>query len=49
MDFLDEYWHFLKQRKKLWMIPVILLLLLAAGLVVLAKGAALSPFIYTLF
>ncbi|MGH8492550.1 MAG: DUF5989 family protein [Moraxellaceae bacterium] len=49
MEFLKEYALFLKSRKKLWMIPVIILLMLAACLVFLAKGAAASPFIYTLF
>lgn len=49
MEFLKEYWLFLKTRKKLWMIPVIILLMLAASLVLLAKAAAVSPFIYTLF
>lgn len=49
MEFLKEYWLFLKARKKLWMLPIIILLMLAASLVFLAKSAAMSPFIYTLF
>lgn len=49
MDFLRDYWRFLRQHKKLWLLPLVLLLLLASGLVLLAKGAAMSPFIYTLF
>jgi hypothetical protein len=49
MDFLKEYWLFLKARKKLWMLPIIIVLMFAAGLIFLAKGAAMSPFIYTLF
>ncbi|MCB1836713.1 MAG: hypothetical protein KDH99_03760 [Alcanivoracaceae bacterium] len=49
MDFLKEYWQFLRAHKKLWMLPVIMLLLLASVLLFLAKGAAMSPFIYTLF
>lgn len=49
MEFLREYWQFLKQRKKLWMLPIFILLLVASALLLLAKGAAMSPFIYTLF
>ena len=49
MEFLKEYWRFLKSRKKIWMIPLIILLLLASGLVIMVKGMASSVFIYTLF
>lgn len=49
MEFLQEYWRFLKTRKKIWMIPLIILLLLAGSLLVMVKGMASSVFIYTLF
>lgn len=49
MDFLKEYWRFLRSRKKLWMIPLIILLLLAGATLVVVKGMASSAFIYTLF
>ena len=48
-EFLVELWGFLKQRKKFWLLPVILCLVLLGGLVVLASGSAIAPFIYTLF
>lgn len=49
MEFLREYWLFLKARKKLWMLPIIILLLLAGFLLLAVQGLASSPFIYTLF
>jgi Family of unknown function (DUF5989) len=49
MSFLAELWAFLRQRKKFWLLPIILLTLLIGGLLVLAQGSALAPFIYTLF
>jgi len=48
-DFLKELWAFMKERKKFWLLPIILLLLLLGGLLVLAQGSAVAPFIYTLF
>ena len=48
-DFLLELWGFLKERKKYWMLPIILTLLLLGGLIVLTSGSAVAPFIYTLF
>jgi hypothetical protein len=47
--FLAELWRFMKIRKKYWLLPVLLFLLLFGGLVVLAQGSAVAPFIYTLF
>jgi hypothetical protein len=44
-----EFWEFLRVRKKFWLLPVILLSLLFGSLVVLTKGSALAPFIYTIF
>ncbi len=49
MIFLRELISFLKNRKKLYLLPLILFLLLFGGLIVLAQGSAISPFIYTLF
>jgi hypothetical protein len=49
MSFLAELWAFLRQRKKFWLLPIILLTLLIGGLLILAQGSALAPFIYTLF
>jgi hypothetical protein len=49
MAFLSELWNFLRVRKKFWLTPIILMLLLLGGLVVLSSGSAVAPFIYTLF
>lgn len=49
MAFLHELWDFLRARKKFWLTPIILMLLLLGGLVVLSSGSAVAPFIYTLF
>lgn len=49
MSFLAELWNFLRVRKKFWLMPIILVLLVLGGLLVLAQGSAVAPFIYTLF
>ena len=49
MDFLKELWDFLRQRKKLWLLPIVLVVLVIGGLLVLAQGSVVAPFIYTLF
>jgi hypothetical protein len=49
MSFLRELWAFMKVRKKFWLAPVILLMLLLGSLIVLAQGSAVAPFVYTLF
>jgi hypothetical protein len=49
MEFVRDLWSFLRQRKKFWLLPVIMVLLVFGGLVVLASGSAIAPFIYTLF
>jgi|TARA_B110000305_G_scaffold204578_1_gene234203 hypothetical protein len=49
MDFLIEFWEFLKIRKKYWLLPILLVLLLFGGLIVLSQGSAIAPFIYTIF
>jgi hypothetical protein len=49
MSFIAEFWDFLRVRKKFWLLPVIVLMLLFGGLIVLTKGSAIAPFIYTIF
>jgi len=49
MDFLRELFQFLKVRKKFWLLPIIIVMLVFGGLIVLAQGSAIAPFIYTLF
>lgn len=49
MELLSDLWLFLKQRKKFWLMPVIVVLVLLGALIVLASGSAVAPFIYTLF
>ena len=49
MEFLKDLWGFLRVRKKYWMLPLILILLLFGALIVLTTGTAIAPFIYTLF
>jgi len=49
MDFLKDLWLFMKERKKFWLLPVILILLLLGFLMVFGGGSAIAPFIYTLF
>lgn len=46
---MKELWAFLRERKKLWLLPVIVVMVLLGGLLVLAQGSVLAPFIYTLF
>ncbi len=48
-EFLIELWAFMRERKKFWLLPIILVLLLFGGLIVLTQGSAVAPFIYTLF
>lgn len=49
MSFAAEMWKFLRVRKKFWLLPLILMMLALGGLLILAHGSALAPFIYTLF
>jgi hypothetical protein len=49
MDFLKDLWGFLKNRKKFWLLPLIVILLGFGVLIVMASGSAIAPFIYTLF
>ena len=49
MSFLAELWDFLKVRKKFWLLPILIMMLIFGGLVVLSQGSAVAPFIYTIF
>jgi hypothetical protein len=49
VEFLRDLWGFLKVRKKYWLLPVIIILLLFGVLIVLSAGSAIAPFIYTIF
>jgi hypothetical protein len=49
MDFLIEFLEFLKIRKKYWLLPILLVLVLFGGIIVLSQGSAIAPFIYTIF
>lgn len=49
MSFLKELWAFMRARKKYWLIPIILMMVIVGGLLALAQGSAVAPFIYTLF
>jgi Family of unknown function (DUF5989) len=49
MSILAELWAFLRERKKFWLAPTLLLLLVFGALIILAQGSAVAPFIYTLF
>ena len=49
MEFLKEFWEFLKVRKKYWLLPILLVLVIFGRLIVLSQGSAVAPFIYTIF
>ncbi|MGB0522864.1 MAG: DUF5989 family protein [Flammeovirgaceae bacterium] len=49
MEFLKDLWLFLKERKKFWLVPMVLILLLLGVLIVFGGSSAVAPFIYTLF
>jgi hypothetical protein len=49
MGFLKDLWAFLRHRKKFWLLPLIVILLLLGALIALAGGSAVAPFVYTLF
>jgi hypothetical protein len=49
ISFLKEFWAFLRARKKYWLLPILVMMLIFGGLLVLTKGSAIAPFIYTLF
>jgi hypothetical protein len=49
MAFLAEFWDFLRERKKFWLLPIMIVLFMFGGLLVLSQGSAVAPFIYTIF
>lgn len=48
-EFLEDLWGFLKERKKYWLLPIILMLVVIGAIIVFSQGSAIAPFIYTLF
>jgi len=49
MNFLKEFWEFLKFRKKFWLLPILIVLVGFSGFIILSEGSAVAPFIYALF
>ena len=49
IEFLRDLWQFMRERKKVWLAPIIIIMVLLGGLIILAQGSAVAPFIYTLF
>ena len=49
IEFIKEFWEFLKIRKKYWLLPIIIVLVIFGGLIILSQGSAVAPFIYTIF
>jgi Family of unknown function (DUF5989) len=49
MEFVSELWRFMRVRRKFWMLPILLTMIVLGGLVILTKGSVVAPFIYTLF
>ena len=49
MEFIKEFTKFLRVRKKYWLLPIIITILLFGGLIILSQGSAVAPFIYTIF
>jgi hypothetical protein len=49
LDLLADLWAFMRERKKFWLAPIILVMILLGALIVFAQGSSLAPFIYTLF
>jgi hypothetical protein len=49
LDLLKDLWAFMRERKKFWLAPIILVMILLGALIVFAQGSSLAPFIYTLF
>jgi hypothetical protein len=49
LEFVTDLWQFMRQRKKYWLAPIMIVLVLLGALLVLAQGSAVAPFIYTLF
>jgi len=49
LDLISDLWAFMRERKKFWLAPIIVLMVLLGGLLIFAQGSAVAPFIYTLF
>jgi hypothetical protein len=49
VSFITELWHFMRVRKKFWLLPIFIMTAAFGGLIVLSKGSAIAPFLYTLF
>ncbi|MEM7318316.1 MAG: DUF5989 family protein [Pseudomonadota bacterium] len=49
MSFVIELWAFMRARKKYWLAPILIMMVLLGGLIVLTQGSAVAPFVYTLF
>jgi hypothetical protein len=49
MDFVTEIWRFMRVRKKFWMLPILITMVMLGGLLILTKGSVIAPFIYTIF
>jgi len=49
MEFFKDLWDFMRERKKFWLAPIFIVLVLLGGLILLAEGTAVAPFIYTMF
>ena len=49
MEFIKEFWEFIKVRKKFWLLPIIIVLAIFGGLIILSQRSAVAPFIYTIF
>lgn len=49
IDLIKDLWGFMRERKKFWLAPIIVIMLLLGALIVFAQGSAIAPFIYTLF
>jgi hypothetical protein len=49
IEFFKEFWDFIKVRKKYWLLPILIVLVLFGSLIVLSQGTAVAPFIYTIF
>ena len=49
MNFIKEFWQFLKVRKKFWLLPIIIVLIFFGGIIFLSQGSAVAPFIYAIF
>jgi len=49
LSFIKEFWEFMKERKKFWLLPIIIILFAFGAIIVLSEGSAVAPFIYTIF